>query len=355
MRAWRPAQLAFAALFSLLACKQQVPSDAQRQAQGAPRNQQSYTLQIKFHGLIAFVEDTGKVWALLPKASYDEAHIDQIKEPDLPPGMYDELHKEDPADQPAFLHDKVPAHFPHIRFRNAKIISGFSGNPCDGRPIPGTDLSFVTGLDGPATINLCQLARALRIVESRSELKDDLPTLSQLDVVDAVKLIQQKTLDPRLAARALIGAGMVVANPVYGLCPNHPQTFYGFSLTTEDGCPGDAIKLAEEVIVTQQLSSSQVVQIDLGNGEKAISLGPDGSGNPVIIEVLNQTEEQLQDCMNPNCDEDTSHAEAYRWFYRLTSAAGQAKIDKHYFPCVQDADFGPPICPGKQLALPAKK
>jgi len=302
-----------------------------------------YTLHIVFHGLIAYARDSGRLWAFLVNANYDPQNL---KADDLPPDMFNELQQVPPSARDAWLHNRVPPHRPQIRFRNAKVTGSFTGNPTMGREVAGADLRF--GTSGPhalGNVRLGQVANASLIVGARGELASQQADLAKLDQFDPLLVPPAPGLDKRLAARALIEAGDIAAN-VVNTCG---RTLYAFKAPSEVGCPGAARQLAEEVVVEQTNLSGQVT-IDLGTGEK-IFVEPSDVTQPLVIEVANQTDEQIARAGAVDCGESTQHAEAFRWFYRLLNASGQASVSRHYFPCVANGTFGPPICPNKLMTV----
>lgn len=326
-----------AGLLALAACKQGTAPI--RKLDAIP----GYKLHIVFHGLIAYVSDSGKLWAMLVNAGYDPA---QVTADDLPPGMFQEMGAVPVALRAGWLHSHVPPHRPQVRFQNATVTGSFSGDPSMGRTIPGADLRFVTSQNTMSTPKLGQIANASLVVAARTDLAGQLDELAKLDQVDPPLLSPARVLDKRLAARALVEAGDITANLVT-VCG---KTLYSFKLPGEvGGCGGAPMPLAEEVVV-EQTGLSGPVTIDLGTGEK-IFVSPKDATQPVIIEVVNQTDDQIARAGVPDCNEDSRHVEAFRWFYRLVGASGQAATGKHYFPCVANGNFGPPICPNKQLTI----
>jgi len=348
MRSRRAGPAILGVLLLLAACKPTpVSQSAAAPEAAAPSHLQAasagYTLHIVFHGLVAYAQGSGKLWAFLVNANYNPKNL---KADDLPPHVFQELQSVlPPTDRPAWLHDRVPPHRPHIRFQNAKVTGSFSGDPKMGRPIPGADLRFDTGLRTLGAVKLGQIANAALIVAARTGLSHQQQALSTLDQVDPLLLPPASGLDKRLAARALIEGGDVTAKLV-NTCG---LMFYSFKLASEPGCPGSGLRLAEEVVVEQRGRKGQVT-IDLGTGEK-IFVAPKDATRPVVIEVVNQTDEQIAAAGAVNCKELSRHAEAFRWFYRLLAPSGQALLAQHYFPCVAAGLFGPPICPFKLMTI----
>jgi hypothetical protein len=310
----------------------------------AVKSAATYTLRILFHGLIAYVPDpgSGKFWALLVNASYDPSTVQAT---DLPPGMYDELMKVPAPARLGWLHNRVPPHRPQLRFHDADVTGAarFTGNPGLGDKIQGADLTFTTGQSTLGTLQLDGIANSAILLQVRPDLQSQAPDLAKLDKVDAT-LLANGALDKRLAARALVTAGTVTAKFV-NACGG--VISYGFMRSGETVCGKNPQPLAEEVMV-EQTGIAGPVTVDLGSGEK-VQVSPHDGAPLVEIEVVNQTDDQIASPCVFDCQEDSHHTQAYRWFYRLVDSTGQAALDKHFFPCVFNGTLGPPICPNKVM------
>lgn len=297
----------------------------------------TYKLQISFLGLIAFVQDNNKVWALLPNADYDA----DPTESQLPPGAFAEL-SSIPATRADQLMNNFPPHRARIRFRNARIVAGNVPDPVKGRSIKGSDVSFSNSAQG-ISIDFSSLSHSNKIAQARGMTTAAVATagLSSLDQVDPNLL--SVTLDQqRLSARALITAGTVKANPRQD-CGNRVYSFK----TTANGlnCPGSleqAVQLAEEVVVTQENVSGQTV---ITVGSDSITMEPDDPSQTVVVEVVNQIDEALDNPGALLCEMDNIHLEAFRWFYRLLRPSSQNATANHYFPCIKISSAGGAKCP----------
>ncbi len=328
---------------TLAGCKQSDPTvtpTPQKVTKEAADANNTYTLKIAFFGLIAFVQDADKVHALLVNADYGSDPTEE----QLPPGVLSEL-PADPAARAAKLKGSFPPHRARIRFRNARIVAGDVPDPKKGRSIRGNDVTFSNNVQG-ISIDLASLSRSNKIVAARALSAVETTGLSNLDQVDPDLLLN--TLDTqRLSARALITAGTVVAKPI----TDCGDTAYSYK-TAANGleCPGeltDAVKLAEEVVVTQENVIGQTV---ITIGSDSITIEPDGSGQPVVIEVVNQIDEALDAPDTPFCEMNHSHLTAFRWFYRLLKPSEQRAVANHFFfPCVKRAVAGGAKCPEVEL------
>jgi hypothetical protein len=352
--------LVFTLLLALTACRDRESSqDVERGAVDISAAQAPYSLRIVFRGLAAFAEeDTGKIWAFLVDADYEQDPRDANRLPpaeSLPPGVFDEINS-----GISDLHN-YPSHVSIIRLMNAEVISGPTPDPTHGLRIDGGDLTFENNLDIPSKNktnfaplpNFCELSDANKIFAARPELDEQARLrIAALDVLDPELLALTGALNKRLSARARIGAGRLTAGPVY--CPGGRKG-YSFKLAARAPiglqCPGqpeNAVRLAEEVQVEQENVTVPTV-INLGPTiGKSIAVRPINPDKPVIIEILNQTKEAIE---GDQCLEER-HPQVFRWFYRLTRPQGQADTSSHLFPCEKVATHGDPKCPVKKMIIP---
>jgi len=323
----RHGALTLAFLLSLLACKKQAqaPTPELATKDSAP----TYELQIVFHGLIAFAQDASGVWAFLVKARYDPL---SPLESSLPPGVLREA-QADP-DPPGFLRTLYPQHFAQIRFDNAAV----TGVPAGGS-IDGGDLRFITNIKTLSPPSLLDLAHVKTLVKARRNLAGQEAQIAPFDTLDKV-LVGAPPLDGRLAARALIEAGDVVARPVIDCGATSPNT-YSFKAKAEGlgGCPGDpadAFPLAEEVVVTLRVTGQTLIKLGaLGT----ITVDPVDPTKTVTIEVANQ--------VNHAPCAQRFHEEAFRWYYSLLPALQRRDLSRQYFACQVDHSHGGTKCPEK--------
>jgi len=329
---------------TLAGCKQSdpkvTPPPPQVAKEAADAN--TYTLKIAFFGLIAFVQDADKVHALLVNADYGSDPTEE----QLPPGVFSEL-PTDPGERADELKASYPPHRARIRFRNAHIVAGNVPDPRKGQSIWGKDVTFSNNVQG-ISVDLSSLSRSRKIAATRGLSAVEATGFSSLDQVDPDLL--STTLDTqRLSARALITAGTVVAKPITD-CGG--DTTYSFKTAANSflECPGrpeDAVKLAEEVVVTQENVLGQTV---IAIGSDSITIEPDDPQKPVVIEIVNQIDEALDDPDKSFCEMDHLHLTAFRWFYRLLMPSAQrASAANHFFPCVQRGVAGGAKCPEVEL------
>jgi hypothetical protein len=307
-----------------------------------------FTLRITFSGLIAFAQDDDKrVWAFLPKADT----VDKNNPETLPPGIVKELD----AANTFNLGKGLPRHRAWIRFRNASVTSGNAGDPKKGRPIAG-DVRFVTDLAGPVKkADLSKLADAPHVRQAFTSL--NLPAaasaqLAELDELDPVFL--DPPLDPHLAARARVDAGVVFARTL-DECPGLPRYSFDSGLGDEcnKGTKQDAVHLAEEVVATQDgLTGKVTVEVD----RESIALEPKDRSQPLVIEVLNDIDQAIDNPDLSPCTRDTlhEHPHVFRWFYRLSPGTVQQDTAEQFFPCLKVVNQGPPKCPQKAFIVKKK-
>ncbi len=328
------------ALCPLLACKGQEERLSTAAPAAATEAVAPFNLEIDFYGLTAFVDEGSDVKALLVDADYDPANP---AVGDLPPGV------KPPPGVPVkdWLELHFPPHRARLRFHNAKVVSGPSGFDVSADFVlpKNSEARFVTSATGPPTTNLGTLATATQVISARAVKPTGQAAIQALDELDPTLT----ATDPRLSATVLIDQGEVTARPT----PECGQRKFTFRLPSElMGVPGAAandVELAEEVIVKQAGLTGQV-EVDLGAAAGPLVVGPADSSQPLVIQVLNQTDEALAEPYQPggSCGHDT-HFETFRWFYSLAPSAARTSNPPYYFPALRTGEFGGDKCPIKGM------
>jgi hypothetical protein len=317
----------------------------------APQQQiakaQAYSLVVNFQGLIAFVQTqrNGKpvLWALLPNANYEPS---SPQEEDLPPCVSTEV-----ADDVGTLVDQFPPHLAALRIKNATL----NGAPVTDYVfiIQGNDLRFATGTTIQSIAPLKLAAMSQHLVNTLHGKPSDYLPLDKVHpdylTEDSSKVVKL----PFFAARVLIDFGYkITENP---LSCRGTTIAYGFQAPPDDqnNCSADFTSLAEGITVNQD-GISNPIQISLLPSGNILTIGPDGSGKPVTIDVLNSIPSAIADPNYDSCQDVHQHEQSFRWYYRLLAKqTSAADCSDNFFPCEPErvgGNQGGSKCPEKGLA-----
>ena len=293
----------------------------------------TYKLDLEMYGLIAFVEESDGVWALLPKTQYDPMNP---QEADLPPFVLAKLRARHLSSEQ--IRDELLANFPtHVatlQLTNATVTQGSTVTQ-DPPPIllAGKDVRFLgisAPFEKPALDLLADTQHVLKTMDDRQGFQlntEQRRILPRLDAVD--RSLLNTNLDSRLTARARLDFGRLVAQ----VDSDRRNKVFTFRFPIQPaGCThGPAIPLGEEVVASVEgLQSGFRIRLDSSGNELLVE--PTDRGHPLIVRILYRDPQHRDD-----------HPEAFRWFHRL-SADTLGSGDLHFRPC-QQPPFGGNKCP----------
>lgn len=312
-----------------------------RKTQEAPKavaadTDTKYELIVDFVGLIAFVQDGDTLWALLPDANYDPA---SASESDLPPGLYDQLSNDTPAEKVKFLKARFPPHVARIiTIDNAEAVNMGDNLPPPKDSIEGDvlGLSFTAAKSG-LTTKFTQLATAQTIIQALSLTGADATEADKLDQLDKAILDELKSdkLNKRLAAAIRLQDMTVEAYPV----PNPSSGKIPlFTFTPPTFNPDDCLETTKRFELGEQVTAKTFFSGNLKisrTGMSPLEIRPKDPALPIKITFSNETPINMP---HP-------HYDGFRWFYSLLDPKALPPLKYHHTPCEPPVYFVGSKCP----------
>jgi hypothetical protein len=297
-----------AASMSLACTKKEEASDASPAAAATATPRPTYTLKVTFEGLVGYLNQRDKVWALLPKAG-----------PDTMPSGFD----------PNKL-DDYPQHYAFLKVDGANVkdfeVPGDVHIPIDGKAI---EISVGSGTGS-------------------SGIPPDKFRQPQSDPVDQLDSAALTSPHKYLAARVKLPLIDVNDWVIDETEDNQTPKFVNVTPTQATGyCKAPAFTNPTEprvqAVTWQMKNLTGDVTLNLstlsGVAVPPLVLTPTNGQNTIQVWIVNKEWQALYD---PSYV--AHHWPAYRWFYNLSNASVQSDCTKHYYP---QGQLGGNRCPQK--------